>query len=413
MLTLCFTTLAAADLRRSQNSRKNSPRATVARVGLIAFVVVALAGTANAGGHGGGLSLGGLSSGGGNKSSFIQRAQSSLSNSNSAPKFDLKKSTVLNNIQSAPRTTQLDKKINLGDMLKNNGNTGIAGGLNKKIDLGNLKNSLPSNKNLVNVLKKDNLGPHLDVSKKLSQIFSNKNGDHCQPGKIWDKCNMGCHKSCSWWNCWNYRPNYCSLYRYSCGCYQDVPVVVIQEGVDLQMLAVRILDAGDANGSMGPAYRVWVRNNSNVAIARGFNVVLVAARDTNATSDLPQAGVRIEMIQPGEVLPVDIRLPANANMPGLPMLHVVVDSNSELNEVYEDNNGIVIARSEVLPVETQASQVAPAIDPNFAPNNMAPNYSQNVAPVNYAPANGPMNGAPAGFNQNPAVADAMSALMGN
>src|SRR3954468_7430783 len=54
MLTLCFTTLAAADLRRSQNSRKNSPRATVARVGLIALVVFALAGTANAGGKSGG-----------------------------------------------------------------------------------------------------------------------------------------------------------------------------------------------------------------------------------------------------------------------------------------------------------------------------------------------------------------------
>jgi hypothetical protein len=377
-----------------------------------------LAGTANAGGHGG-LSLGGLSSGGGNKSSFIQRAQSSLSNGNSTPKFDLKKSSpILSNIQSTPRTTQLDKKINLGDMLKNNGvngNTGIAGGLNslnKKLDVKNLQNSLQSNKSLVNVLKKDNLGPHIDVTSKLSKIFATKNGDHCQPGKIWDKCNMGCHKCCPWWNCWNYRPNYCSLYRYSCGCYQDVPVVVIQEGIDLQMLAVRILDSGDANGTMGPAYRVWVRNNSRVAIAQGFNVVLVAARDTNATADLPQAGVRIEMIQPGEVLPIDIRLPANANMAGLPMLHVVVDSNSELNEVYEDNNGIVIARSEILPVETQAAQGAP-IDPNFAPNNFAPNYSQNVAPVNYAPANGPMNVAPAGYNQNQAVADAMSALMGN
>src|SRR5438128_2088122 len=80
-----------------------------------------------------------------------QQVQSSLSNSlNNAPKFDIKKSSpILSNIQNAPKI---------------NGNTGIAGGLNKKIDLNNLKTSLPLNKNVVNVLKKDNLGSHIDVS---------------------------------------------------------------------------------------------------------------------------------------------------------------------------------------------------------------------------------------------------------
>jgi hypothetical protein len=400
MITLCFTTLAAADLRRSQNSRKNSPRATAVRtvrLGLLSLVVLAVAaGTANAGGKSG-FSLSGGNGGGGNggsnKSMFSAQRSQSLSSSfggSNGPKFDIKKSTGLSNavrtqdFKVAPRTTiGLDKKIGIADAINKNGNLGIKFDLNKKIGLNDVitrtgkidpKFSQGPNGIKVSDLIKKNNGINKDLlnssaSKKIAEIFKNKNGDHCQPGKCWDKCNNHCWKPCSWWNCWNSYPKWCGLYRHSCGYYTNVPVVVIREGVDLQLLAVRIIDSGDAQGTMGPAYRVWIRNNSNLAIARPFNVLLLAARDVQPAADLPQSGVRVDQILPGQVLPIDIRLPATANLPGLPALHVVVDSHSEVSEVYEDNNGLVIARSEVLPVEVQqVSQAAPTVVPMGAPN---------------------------------------------
>jgi hypothetical protein len=160
---------------------------------------------------------------------------------------------------------------------------------------------------------------------------------------------------------------------------------VVEEGVDLQLLAVRMLDAGDAE--QGPAFRVWVRNNSRVAINHPFNVLLLAARDANPAQDLPQVGARISAINAGQVLPVDIRLPVAANQPGLPMLHVLVDSHREINEVNEANNGLVIARSEVLPLEVletpaQAATAGAAAATNVAPQGPTQPATDAAATVN-------------------------------
>jgi hypothetical protein len=111
---------------------------------------------------------------------------------------------------------------------------------------------------------------------------------------------------------------------------------------------------------MGPRYRVWVRNNRPTPIAGPFNVVLMAANSPEPAQNLPQAGVRIETLNPGELKAVDIRLPLTvANMSvdelGQPApfqsLHVLVDSHQEIQEEREDNNGAVISRLEILPID--------------------------------------------------------------
>jgi hypothetical protein len=81
----------------------------------------------------------------------------------------------------------------------------------------------------------------------------------------------------------------------------------------------------------------------------------LTARSNVATADVPQAGVRVETIGAGETLPLDIRLPVEANQPGLPMLHVLVDSHREISEVFENNNGMVLPRTNVLPIEEVAA----------------------------------------------------------
>jgi hypothetical protein len=97
----------------------------------------------------------------------------------------------------------------------------------------------------------------------------------------------------------------------------------------------------------------------------------MAATGVVPTQDLPQAGVRIEAMQPGQILPVDIRLPVQAADVNLGMIHVLVDSHREVAEVFEDNNGIVLPRSEVMPVDpallvSEVQAAAPGSEINIA-----------------------------------------------
>ncbi len=380
MLTLCFTPVAVAAFRRTRKSKKTTRGDAVvrtARLGLVSLIVVALAGAAQAGGFGGSHSLG---STGGSGMSMAR------SNSN-GPTFT--------GNQLNTQSLKLNTQTNFNPQtLSTIGNTGISrvtkvdtkiGGLN---NLGNKTDRILSDRGVIDVLKNKNNNPIIDknIPKLVDKIkLDNKKPliDKKIPGladsikekcKDHDKCHDKCcphfcwYPPCPWWYCWNY-PVWCPLYTCSCGYWYDVPVVVVEEGVDLQLLAVRMLDAGDAE--QGPAFRVWVRNNSRVAISHPFNVLVLAARDANPAQDLPQAGARISAINAGQVLPIDIRLPVAANQPGLPMLHVLVDSHREINEVNEANNGTVLARSEVLPLEVletaQAVTAGPAGAANVAP----------------------------------------------
>jgi hypothetical protein len=134
---------------------------------------------------------------------------------------------------------------------------------------------------------------------------------------------------------------------------------------------------------------VWIRNNSRVVIDHPFNVLLLAARDAQPAQDLPQAGVRIENILPGQVLPIDIRMPVTANQPGLPMLHVLVDSHREIPEVNETNNGTILARAEILPVEMPQAAKTVATVPAGATGP-----AMTTAPtLTTAPAAGPVAGS--------------------
>lgn len=147
------------------------------------------------------------------------------------------------------------------------------------------------------------------------------------------------------------------------GTWVDVPTSVVPQGYDLQLLAVRFVDPGHPEENLGPRYRVWVRNNSNLPVQSPFNVMLVAGNSQQLIAGTPQAGVTIDAMEPNAVVPVDIRLPMEANIMNrtangqrMPFttLHVLVDSHQELQELDETNNGLIIDRGEVLPVDPAA-----------------------------------------------------------
>jgi hypothetical protein len=163
---------------------------------------------------------------------------------------------------------------------------------------------------------------------------------------------------CLNWVSWNY-PVWVDLPVASCGTWVDVQPLEVDSGVDLQLLAVRFVDPGHPELDEGTRYRIWVRNNSTQTIVRDFNVVLMASNSREPAEDLPQSGLRITSIDPGEIQAIDIRLPIEANTLNrdsgnaspFSQLHVLVDSHREIPEVVEENNGAVIARGDILPVD--------------------------------------------------------------
>ncbi|NLE38217.1 MAG: hypothetical protein GX621_09360 [Pirellulaceae bacterium] len=189
---------------------------------------------------------------------------------------------------------------------------------------------------------------------------------------------------------WDPRPIYCRPWYYpvrttwvywSVPAWEPMPVAasgtwvdvnmepVPAQQYDLQLLAVRFVDAGHPDEKLGPRYRVWFRNNSNQPIAVPFDVFLFAANDDRMDDMLPRAGVRVASIEAGQTQSVDVRLPFEVFQMGrdekgqpapFTTLHVLVDANREIEETSEVNNGTRLASDLVLPVDPVAFEVKPA-----------------------------------------------------
>ncbi|MBS0207030.1 MAG: hypothetical protein JSS49_29490 [Planctomycetes bacterium] len=175
-------------------------------------------------------------------------------------------------------------------------------------------------------------------------------------------CRPIVYQPCQPWVYYNY-PVWQPLPVVACGTWVDVTPVVVPAGLDLQLLAVRFVDNGHPEQNLGPRYRAWIRNNSQVQITAPFSVLALASNDPTPSADLPQAGVVIPTMDIGEIKPVDIRLPLAANRLGVTpeghrvpfnYLHVLVDSHQQIAEFDETNNGSVVSRTDILPVDPAA-----------------------------------------------------------
>ncbi|MEK6257453.1 MAG: hypothetical protein AABP62_02440 [Planctomycetota bacterium] len=167
---------------------------------------------------------------------------------------------------------------------------------------------------------------------------------------------------CLPWVYYNY-PVWNPLPVVVCGTWIDVSPVVVTTGQDVQLLAVRFVDNGHPEQNQGPRYRVWARNNSPVQIVNPFSVLLLASNEQTPTVELPQSGVVIPSMDIGETQVLDIRLPLAANRLGttpeghrvpFTYLHTLVDSHQQIPEAFEDNNGFVLLRKDILPVDPAA-----------------------------------------------------------
>jgi hypothetical protein len=195
-------------------------------------------------------------------------------------------------------------------------------------------------------------------------------GYHINP--IWDPRPLWCrpviYDPYYDWVYWQ-TPVWVSLPAEPSGTWVDVQMPAVPAAqYDLQLLAVRFVDAGHPEEKLGPRYRVWFRNNSDQPIATPFSVMLFAGNDERVTADLPHSGVLVRSMDAGDVQSVDIRLPmevtqmardADGNPAPFQMLHAMVDANREVQDVAWTNNGAKITRDEILPVDPAAFEVDP------------------------------------------------------
>jgi len=181
-------------------------------------------------------------------------------------------------------------------------------------------------------------------------------------------------------------PAWQSLPTVASGTWVDVAPALVDSGVDLQLLAVRFVDPGHPDQDTGPRYRVWLRNNSRDDIEHGFDVTLVASNEKEISDQLSQAGVTVPSIPAEETVAVDIRLPAEANrlmrrddghLVPFQFLTAVVDGHEEIPDVSRGNNGAVLDRGDILPVDpaafsTDLSAAAPGTTVTVAGEGFGP-----------------------------------------
>ena len=124
--------------------------------------------------------------------------------------------------------------------------------------------------------------------------------------------------------------------------------------------------------------------------------MLLASNTREASGNIPQAGVEIDNIEAGAIRTVDIRLPFEASTlardskdRAVPFrfLHVLVDSHQDVDESFEENNGIVLARGDVLPVDpasfsTNVTSAAPGSMVNVAGEGFGPEPGEVIVHIN-------------------------------
>jgi len=127
--------------------------------------------------------------------------------------------------------------------------------------------------------------------------------------------------------------------------------------IDLELVEVRQLDRGDASQQLGPAYRLTIRNRTGLAVSQPFNVALGGALGRELTEDSAISVIRVNRLEAGQTLAVDMRLPLKAfnlgvNADGRAVtfnwLIGVVDSHQEVEQTDRDNDYQQLDRNQIV-----------------------------------------------------------------
>jgi hypothetical protein len=406
---------------------KNFTKLTVSLALLGAMAVPAFAGKPNFGGGNGGQSRSNFKSNSGNimssnKFQVAQRQTNTNSNLN-INKNIAKFNPIGNNFNTGIKKSDLGIKNSIGL----NGNTGIAGQIkNQKIqprnpaNTGNvIKNSGIKMSDLVKTGKNQGIGLNGIVNKigqvngihnsmkKIDPGFSKGNfhfhNNHCHSNFWWDSyCNHHhCH-TC-WDPCYTCYTPICTPCQYvveypvyvpvtvavpveqqvivNASTQQVVPASVQQPmadgapaeqiatppaagGADLSVEDIKVLDVGDPAKSLGPMFRVTMKNNG-AAPAVKFGLGLFASLNDKPGDKMVSGGVEIEGLAGGEVKEFDVRMPiealsikADEKAAGevFKFIFAVADPANTVTETEKKNNIKGMARDSIQKLDVAAAQ---------------------------------------------------------
>ncbi|MBN8628220.1 MAG: hypothetical protein J0M17_22300, partial [Planctomycetes bacterium] len=127
--------------------------------------------------------------------------------------------------------------------------------------------------------------------------------------------------------------------------------------IDLQVQGLQLVDVGDE--TMGPAYRVALRNNSNRSATTPFVVHLMASPNPQPAADSPYTTLEVPSLAAGQTTTVDVRLPqvVAANVESFGFLTAAVGTPAGLFEQNNADNRGSFARASVAEIPAKITGV--------------------------------------------------------
>ncbi len=128
--------------------------------------------------------------------------------------------------------------------------------------------------------------------------------------------------------------------------------------IDLELRDLKLVDLGDE--TMGPAYRLTIRNNSQRSVITPFVVVLMATHETQPTTDSPYNTAQVPQLAAGQSTTVDVRLPAvvAAQPEAFEFLTAAVGSPAGMFDQDNTNNQAAFQRSSVSEIPAKIVRVS-------------------------------------------------------
>lgn len=128
-----------------------------------------------------------------------------------------------------------------------------------------------------------------------------------------------------------------------------------KDALDVELIAVRLVEEGSLSRKTGPRYRLFYRNAGNVEVPR-FHATVAVDIGEKVTEKAEVVTVEAVGLKPGKTQTVDVRLPVEVLTMGIDYeghpaafnaLVALIDSDDDLAETNEENNILVLSRDKI------------------------------------------------------------------
>jgi hypothetical protein len=131
--------------------------------------------------------------------------------------------------------------------------------------------------------------------------------------------------------------------------------------MDLELVDIRLVDAGSLSDGVGPRFRLFCRNNGTLEAPK-FHISMMADLGSVLSEKAHLVTVESVGIKPGKTQSVDVQLPVEVLKmttakdrwaKPFDLLGAMLDSDESLTETNENNNTLVLTRDSIKPLGAQ------------------------------------------------------------